>query len=157
MVRRYYSGVAGERVMATLRTDISDRYRDLALQYHRETPTGELLAHMEADVKAAVDVFWPVPVRDRRHRCWWCWRWSQLFRTDVWLALIGLVLFPSLALMNRSFAQAHGGSGTTGAGEDRRRLRGGARVDRRRPGGEDPGPRGRRRPTRLAEQAERAA
>ena len=47
--------------MATLRTQISDRYRDLALQYHRETPTGELLAHMEADVKAAVDVFWPVP------------------------------------------------------------------------------------------------
>ena len=61
MVRRYYSGVAGERVMATLRRDVSDRYRELALQYHRETPTGELLAHMEADVKAAVDVFWPVP------------------------------------------------------------------------------------------------
>ncbi|MGZ8620780.1 MAG: ABC transporter transmembrane domain-containing protein, partial [Actinomycetota bacterium] len=61
MIRRYYSGVAGERVMASLRTRVSDRYRDLALQFHRETPTGELLAHMEADVKAAVDVFWPVP------------------------------------------------------------------------------------------------
>ena len=47
--------------MATLRNRVADRYRDLALQYHRETPTGELLAHMEADVKAAVDVFWPVP------------------------------------------------------------------------------------------------
>ena len=61
MFRRYYSGVAGERVMATLRNRVADRYRDLQLQYHRETPTGELLAHMEADVKAAVDVFWPVP------------------------------------------------------------------------------------------------
>ena len=30
MVRRYYSGVAGERVMATLRRDVSDRYRELA-------------------------------------------------------------------------------------------------------------------------------
>jgi hypothetical protein len=59
--RRYYSRVSGERVMASLRTRVSDRYRDLALQFHRETPTGELLAHMEADVKAAVDVFWPVP------------------------------------------------------------------------------------------------
>ena len=61
MIRRYYSGVSGERVMATLRTRIAERYRALALAYHRETPTGELLAHMEADVKAAVDVFWPVP------------------------------------------------------------------------------------------------
>ena len=47
--------------MATLRTRVSDRYRELALAYHRGTPTGELLAHMEADVKAAVDVYWPVP------------------------------------------------------------------------------------------------
>ena len=61
MLRRYYSGVAGERVMATLRTRVAERYRELSLRYHRETPTGELLAHMEADVKAAVDVFWPVP------------------------------------------------------------------------------------------------
>ena len=61
MTRRFFSGVSGERVMATLRTRIADRYRRLALAYHRETPTGELLAHMEADVKAAVDVFWPVP------------------------------------------------------------------------------------------------
>ena len=29
------------------------------LAYHREQPTGELLAHMEADVKAAVEVFCP--------------------------------------------------------------------------------------------------
>ena len=40
MVRRYYSGVAGARVMATLRTRIADRYRDLSLQFHKETPTG---------------------------------------------------------------------------------------------------------------------
>ena len=104
MVRRYYSGVAGERVMATLRTDISDRYRDLALQYHRETPTGELLAHMEADVKAAVDLFWPVPFAIGVLLLV-ALALVQLFRTDVWLALIGLALFPTLALMNRSFAK----------------------------------------------------
>ncbi len=104
MVRRYYSGVAGERVMATLRTDISDRYRDLALQYHRETPTGELLAHMEADVKAAVDVFWPVPFAIGVLLLV-VLALVQLFRTDVWLALIGVALFPTLALLNRSFAK----------------------------------------------------
>ena len=104
MIRRYYSGVSGERVMATLRTQISDRYRDLALQYHRETPTGELLAHMEADVKAAVDVFWPVPFAIGVLALV-VLALVSLFRTDVWLALIGLVMFPALALMNRSFAR----------------------------------------------------
>jgi ATP-binding cassette, subfamily B, bacterial len=103
-IRRYYSGVSGERVMATLRTQISDRYRDLALQYHRETPTGELLAHMEADVKAAVDVFWPVPFAIGVLALV-VLALVSLFRTDVWLALIGLIMFPALAVMNRSFAR----------------------------------------------------
>jgi ATP-binding cassette, subfamily B, bacterial len=104
MLRRYYSGVAGERVMATLRTRIADRYRRLALAYHRETPTGELLAHMEADVKAAVDVFWPVPFATGVVLLV-VLATIQLFATDVWLASVAMLLFPTLALMNRSFAK----------------------------------------------------
>ena len=104
MLRRYYSGVAGERVMATLRTRVADRYRELALAYHRETPTGELLAHMEADVKAAVDVFWPVPFAIGVVVLV-ALATASLLATDVFLALVGLMLFPSLALMNRSFAR----------------------------------------------------
>jgi ABC-type multidrug transport system fused ATPase/permease subunit len=104
MIRRYYSGVAGERVMATLRNRVADRYRDLQLQYHRETPTGELLAHMEADVKAAVDVFWPVPFASGVILLT-ILAMGSLLAADPWLALIGLVLFPALALMNRSFAK----------------------------------------------------
>jgi ATP-binding cassette, subfamily B, bacterial len=104
MVRRYYSGVAGERVMATLRREVSDRYRDLALQYHRETPTGELLAHMEADVKAAVDVFWPVPFAAGVIALVLL-AMVQMLRVDPWLALVGALLLPALAVMNRSFAR----------------------------------------------------
>src|SRR5580765_8466712 len=104
MFRRYYSGVAGERVMATLRRQVSDRYRDLALQYHRETPTGELLAHMEADVKAAVDVFWPVPFATGVIVLV-ILAMIQMLRVDPWLALVGALLFPALMLMNRSFAR----------------------------------------------------
>jgi ABC-type multidrug transport system fused ATPase/permease subunit len=104
MVRRYYSGVAGERVMATLRRQVSDRYRELQLQYHRETPTGELLAHMEADVKAAVDVFWPVPFAVGVVALV-VLAMIQMLRVDAWLALVGLMLFPALAVMNRSFAR----------------------------------------------------
>jgi ABC-type multidrug transport system fused ATPase/permease subunit len=104
MVRRYYSGVAGERVMATLRRRVADRYRELELQYHRETPTGELLAHMEADVKAAVDVFWPVPFATGVIALT-VFAMVSLLVADPWLALVGALLFPTLALMNRSFAK----------------------------------------------------
>jgi len=104
MVRRYYSGVAGSQVMATLRRRVADRYRELSLQYHKETPTGELLAHMEADVEAAVDVLHPVPFA--------CgviflvvFAIISLLATDLYLAIIGLLLFPTLALMNHSFAR----------------------------------------------------
>src|SRR5256712_2204679 len=104
MIRRYYSGVAGARVMATLRRRVADRYSELSLQFHKETPTGELLAHMEADVEAAVDVLHPVPFA--------CgviflvlFAMIALLVTDPFLALIGLLLFPTLALMNRSFAR----------------------------------------------------
>ena len=104
MVRRYYSGVAGSQVMATLRRRVADRYRELSLQFHKETPTGELLAHMEADVEAAVDVLHPVPFA--------CgviflvvFAMIALLATDPILAVIGFLLFPTLALMNHSFAR----------------------------------------------------
>jgi ATP-binding cassette subfamily B protein len=104
MVRRYYSGVAGARVMATLRTRVADRYRDLSLQFHKETPTGELIAHMEADVEAAVDVMHPVPFATGVLFLV-VFAMISLFSTDLYLALIGVLLFPTLALMNRSFAR----------------------------------------------------
>ena len=103
MLRRFFSGVSGERVMATLRTRIADRYRRLALAYHRETPTGELLAHMEADVKAAVDVFYPVPFATGVIVLI-ALAMIQLIAADVFLAAIAAILFPALAVMNRNFA-----------------------------------------------------
>ena len=90
--------------MATLRTRVAERYRALSLQYHRETPTGELLAHMEADVKAAVDVFWPVPFAVGVIMLT-VLALVALLLTDPWLALVGLIAFPSLAVMNRIFAR----------------------------------------------------
>jgi ABC-type multidrug transport system fused ATPase/permease subunit len=104
MLRRYYSGVSGERVMATLRTRVAERYRALSLRYHRETPTGELLAHMEADVKAAVDVFWPVPFAIGVMLLA-ALALVALTLSDPYLAVVGLIVFPSLAFMNRIFAR----------------------------------------------------
>ena len=104
MIRRYYSGVSGSAVSATLRTQISDQYRELSLHFHREQPTGELLAHMEADVEAAVDVLYPVPFAIGVIFLV-LFAMIALLATDPFLALIGFLLFPSLAFMNRNFAK----------------------------------------------------
>jgi ABC-type multidrug transport system fused ATPase/permease subunit len=103
-VRRYYSGVLGAAVAATLRDRVSDRYRDLSLSYHRRTPTGELLAHMEADVEASIEVLYPVPFSIGVLFLVVFAIGSLLF-ADVFLTLVGLLMLPVLALMNRSFAR----------------------------------------------------
>lgn len=102
-VRRYYSGVLGSAVEATLRDRVSDRYRDLSLTYHRRTPTGELLAHMEADVEAAVDVLYPVPFAIGVMFLV-LFSMVSLLMTDLFLAAVGLLVIPALGYMNRSFA-----------------------------------------------------
>jgi ATP-binding cassette subfamily B protein len=103
-LRRYYSGVFGSAVAATLRDRVSDRYRDLSLAYHRQTPTGELLAHMEADVEASIEVLYPIPFAIGVVFLV-VFALVSLFVADVFLALIGLLTVPVLALMNRSFAK----------------------------------------------------
>ncbi len=104
MIRRYQSGVAGAAVAATLRRRVSDRYRQLSLGFHRTTPTGELLAHMEADVEAAVDLYYPVPFAVGA-TVLAILALASLVATDPFLAAIGLVTVPALVLMNRSFAR----------------------------------------------------
>jgi ATP-binding cassette subfamily B protein len=103
-VRRYYSGVFGSAVAATLRDRVSDRYQDLSLAYHRQTPTGELLAHMEADVEASIEVLYPIPFAIGVVFLV-VFALVSLFVADVFIALIGLLTVPVLALMNRSFAK----------------------------------------------------
>lgn len=104
MIRRYFSGVVGAAVSATLRERVSDRYRDLPLAYHRRNPAGELLAHMEADVEAAVDVIYPVPFAIGVIFLV-LFALVTLLASDPFLALVGLLMVPTLALMNRSFAR----------------------------------------------------
>jgi ATP-binding cassette subfamily B protein len=103
-LRRYFSGMSGERVMRSLRTQVADRYRRLPAAFHRAKPTGELLAHMEADVNAAVEVLYPVPFATGVMLLV-LFAVVSLVLTDPYLAVIGLLLIPSLMLVNRSFAR----------------------------------------------------
>jgi len=103
MVRRYYSGVAVAAVAASLRGAVSDRYRDLSFGFHRTTPTGELLSHMEADVEASVDVYTPVPFSIGALLLA-AFALASLVVTDPFLAVVGLSVVPSMVLINKAFA-----------------------------------------------------
>jgi ATP-binding cassette, subfamily B, bacterial len=103
-LRRYFSGMSGERVMQTIRVQVADRYRQLPAAYHRQKPTGELLAHMEADVNAAVEVLFPVPFATGVLFLV-LFAVISLVVADPFLAAIGLSVIPTLMLMNRSFAR----------------------------------------------------
>ncbi|HYG72027.1 MAG TPA: ABC transporter ATP-binding protein [Actinomycetota bacterium] len=103
-VRRYYSGVLGAAVGATLRDRVSDRYRDLSLAYHRAQPTGELLSHMEADVEASIEVLYPIPFSIGALLLV-VFALVSLVIADPYLALVGAAMVPALAIMNRTFAK----------------------------------------------------
>jgi ATP-binding cassette subfamily B protein len=104
ITRRYFAGMTGSRMRATLTRRIVDRYQALPLAYHRSRPTGELMAHAEADVTAAIDVIHPLP-------------WSlavillvlfatiSLVLTDFFLAVIGITVLPGLAVINRFYTR----------------------------------------------------
>ncbi len=102
ILRRYFAGMTGSRMRMTLTNRIVDRYQALPLAYHRSRPTCELMAHEEADVQAAIEVIHPLP-------------WSlavvllvlfatiALLLTDLFLAVIGILVLPGLAVINRYY------------------------------------------------------
>jgi ABC-type multidrug transport system fused ATPase/permease subunit len=102
VTRRFFAGMTSARVSATLRTRIVDRYQELPLAYHRSHPTGELMAHAEADVLAATDVLHPLP-----YSCavvlLIVFALVALILTDLFMALIGIALLPGLTVLNRYY------------------------------------------------------
>jgi ABC-type multidrug transport system fused ATPase/permease subunit len=103
VLRRYFAGMTGGQIRRTLTNRVVDKYLRLPLAYHRSHPTGELLAHAEADVQAAVEVIYPLP-------------WSvavvlliltagiALMVADPILAIVGWIVLPLVAFLNRWFS-----------------------------------------------------
>jgi ATP-binding cassette, subfamily B, bacterial len=104
VARRYFAGMTGFRMQRTLRTRVVDHYRRLPLSFFGSRPTGELIAHAEADVTAATEIIHPLP-------------WSsavvlmmifatiELFLTDPFLAIVGISILPGLTVMNRFYTR----------------------------------------------------
>lgn len=102
VLRRYFAGMTSYRMQATLRKTVITHYRDLPLAFHRSRPAGELLAHTEADVQAATEVLNPVPF-SIAVLFLLVFAVISLLLTDLFLAAIGLLILPVLALLNRLY------------------------------------------------------
>jgi ATP-binding cassette subfamily B protein len=102
VLRRYNAGVTALRVRAGLRRKVSDTLLAAPMEYHRERPTGELLAHADADVQASTEVLDPLAF-SLGVIVLVAFSLVALFLVDPWIALVAAVLFPSLALLNRAY------------------------------------------------------
>ena len=61
VVRRYFAAMLEARMQATLRRGVVDKYLTAPLSFHHSRPTGELLAHADADVSGTTMVIKPLP------------------------------------------------------------------------------------------------
>lgn len=108
VLRRYSAGVLTMRTAADLRRSVTNTLIDVPLEYHRAKPTGELLAHADADVGAATAVLNPLPFSVGVVFLI-VFSLASLLAIDWMLAVVALVLFPSLALINRRYTdRVHG-------------------------------------------------
>jgi ABC-type multidrug transport system fused ATPase/permease subunit len=102
VLRRYFGAMTGRRTQAGLRRGIADRYLHVPLRYHQATPTGQLLAHADADVEAATEILYPLPFSVGVIMLI-LFSVISLLAVDPWLALVAVVLFPLLSIVNRIY------------------------------------------------------
>jgi len=102
ILRRYFAALLTLRTQRQWRRDLAATYLEVPLKYHRETPTGQLLAHADADIVASSEVLNPLPF-SIGVAALVIFAVISLATVDWFLTLVALVLFPSLAIINRLY------------------------------------------------------
>lgn len=100
--RRYFGAMAANRVAATLRREVTDTYLDVPLAYHLSAPTGELLAHADADVEATTEAMFPLPFSTGIITLI-LFSVVALAAIDPVIMAVGIMVFPLLAILNRAY------------------------------------------------------
>jgi ATP-binding cassette subfamily B protein len=98
VARRVGAGVMQYRLQATYRRRVTRRYLELPLSWHQEHPTGELLSNANSDVEATWYPIAPFPFAVGVI-VMLVTTLGLLFVTDPVLALVGSVVFPSIAAL----------------------------------------------------------
>ena len=101
-LRRLGAYHAQYRLQYRDRIEVTDRYLDLPLEWHRRHPTGQLLANANEDVEAASFVAAPLPMAFGVVVMLVITA-ILLILTDPFLALIGFSVGPALAFTNYRF------------------------------------------------------
>ncbi len=102
VVRRVAAGVAVFNLGAIFRRRVTRQYLQLPLSWHHRHPSGQLLSNANADVEATWNVFNPLPMAIGVV-VMLVFAAVQMFLVDVFLAVIGLTVFPALFLVNIAF------------------------------------------------------
>ncbi|MGZ6792398.1 MAG: ABC transporter transmembrane domain-containing protein, partial [Mycobacteriales bacterium] len=96
--RRLGAGIMQYRLQATYRRRVTRRYLELPLEWHQQHPTGELLSNANSDVEATWYPIAPFPFAVGVVLML-VGTLVLLFFTDPVLALVGSVVFPSIAVL----------------------------------------------------------
>ncbi len=102
ILRRYFAALLTFRTQRDWRRRLAHTYLSVPLKYHRETPTGELLAHADADIVASSEVINPLPFSIGVVTLV-VFAIISLATVDWFLMLVAVVLFPLLAIINRLY------------------------------------------------------
>jgi ATP-binding cassette subfamily B protein len=100
--RRVGAGVMQFRLQATYRRRVTRQYLKLPLEWHHRHPTGQLLSNANADVESIWFVIAPLPMAIGVIAML-AFATAAMFAADVWLALVGCLVFPLVFVANVIF------------------------------------------------------
>jgi ATP-binding cassette subfamily B protein len=102
--RRLFAGIMSYRLMADYRRRVTGQYLRLPLSWHQRHPTGQLLSNANSDVESSWFFVSPLPFA--------CGALVMvaitvvaLLLTDPLLAVVGLVVFPLIFVVNAVYSQ----------------------------------------------------
>ena len=99
VLRRYFGQMAQRRMQVHWFQRVTDRYLGVPLRWFDEHPTGELLAHADADCERSTMVMQPLPF-SLGVVVIIVVSMVQLALVDPVLVAVALALFPGLAVLN---------------------------------------------------------
>ncbi len=99
VLRRLGAGIMQYRLQATLRRRVTRQYLRLPLAWHHAHPTGQLLSNANADVESTWYPIAPLPMAVGVLVMLLTAAVAMVL-TDVWLALVGFLVFPAIFALN---------------------------------------------------------
>jgi ATP-binding cassette subfamily B protein len=99
VARRLGAGVMQYRMQAHYRRDVTRQYLRLPMSWHQQHPTGQLLSNANSDVEAAWAPIAPLPMAVGTVAMMVI-AVAQMLLTDVVLAVVGLLVFPIVIVVN---------------------------------------------------------